>query len=135
MNFKVTEFEGMDWVRVAPGGDSDLHINCSSNAVSSVKASRRLRRNTSDVLATYPLHTCLAYCSTLKMGATLSSEASDDFQRTARRYFPEDGRNPSAVWFRRSSRRCCRLTRGGSPGEACRQTDRLAVMGTTSCTL
>jgi hypothetical protein len=32
----------------------------------------------------------LAYSSTLKMEATCSFEASLDFQRTARRYIPED---------------------------------------------
>jgi hypothetical protein len=33
---------------------------------------------------------CLAYSSTLKMKATWSSETSVDFQRTTRRYIPED---------------------------------------------
>jgi hypothetical protein len=33
---------------------------------------------------------CLAYSSTLKMEATCSSETSVDFQRTTRRYIPED---------------------------------------------
>jgi hypothetical protein len=33
---------------------------------------------------------CLAYCSTLKMEAICSSETSGDFQRTTRRYIPED---------------------------------------------
>jgi hypothetical protein len=34
---------------------------------------------------------CLAYSSTLKMEARCSSETSVDFQRTTRRYIPEDG--------------------------------------------
>jgi hypothetical protein len=33
---------------------------------------------------------CLAYSSNLRMEATCSSETSVDFQRTARRYIPED---------------------------------------------
>jgi hypothetical protein len=33
---------------------------------------------------------CLAFSSTLKMEATCSSETSVDFQRTTRRYIPED---------------------------------------------
>jgi hypothetical protein len=36
------------------------------------------------------LFPCLAYSSNLKMEATCSSETSVDFQRTARRYIPED---------------------------------------------
>jgi hypothetical protein len=34
---------------------------------------------------------CLVYSSTLKMEATCSSETSADFQRSTRRYIPEDG--------------------------------------------
>jgi hypothetical protein len=37
------------------------------------------------------LISCLAYSSTLMNEATCSSETSVDFQRTARRYIPEDG--------------------------------------------
>jgi hypothetical protein len=33
---------------------------------------------------------CLAYSSTLKMGATYSSETSIDFQRTTGLYIPDD---------------------------------------------
>jgi hypothetical protein len=36
------------------------------------------------------LVSCLAYSSTMKMEATYSSETSVDFQRTKRRYIPED---------------------------------------------
>jgi hypothetical protein len=38
----------------------------------------------------YALVSCLAYSSTLKMEATCSSETSVEFQRTIRRYTPED---------------------------------------------
>jgi hypothetical protein len=36
------------------------------------------------------LVSCLPYSSILKMEVTCSSETSDDFQLTARRYIPED---------------------------------------------
>jgi hypothetical protein len=36
------------------------------------------------------LDSCLAYSSTLEMKATCSSETSVNFQRTTRRYIPED---------------------------------------------
>jgi hypothetical protein len=36
------------------------------------------------------LDSCLAYSLRLKMEATCSSETSNDFQRTTRRYIPED---------------------------------------------
>jgi hypothetical protein len=38
----------------------------------------------------FMLVSCLAYFSNLKMEATCSSETSVDFQRTTRRYVPED---------------------------------------------
>jgi hypothetical protein len=38
----------------------------------------------------FTLVSYLAYSSTLKMEATCSSETSEDFQRTTRRYIPED---------------------------------------------
>jgi hypothetical protein len=38
----------------------------------------------------FTLASCLAYSSTLKMEATCLSETSVDFQRTTRRYIPED---------------------------------------------
>jgi hypothetical protein len=37
-----------------------------------------------------PLVSCLAYSSTLKVDATSSSETSVNFQRTTRRYIPEE---------------------------------------------
>jgi hypothetical protein len=43
------------------------------------------------LLATYfVLVYCLTYSLTLKMEATYSSETSTNFQRTTRRYIPED---------------------------------------------
>jgi hypothetical protein len=36
------------------------------------------------------LVSCLVHSTTLKMEAMCSSEMSFDFQRTTRRYFPED---------------------------------------------
>jgi hypothetical protein len=41
-------------------------------------------------LLRFMLGSCLVYSSTLKMEATCSIETSVDFQRTARRYIPED---------------------------------------------
>jgi hypothetical protein len=38
----------------------------------------------------FTLLSCLAYSSTLQMEAVCSSETSVDFQRTTRRYIPED---------------------------------------------
>jgi hypothetical protein len=38
----------------------------------------------------FTLVSCLAYPSNLKMEATCSSQTSVDFQRTTRRYIPED---------------------------------------------
>jgi hypothetical protein len=38
----------------------------------------------------FMLFSCLAYSSILKMKATCSSETLADFQRTTRRYIPED---------------------------------------------
>jgi hypothetical protein len=38
----------------------------------------------------FTLVSCLAYSSALKKKATRSSEISDDFQQTTRRYIPED---------------------------------------------
>jgi hypothetical protein len=38
----------------------------------------------------FTLVSCSAYSSTLKMEAMCSSETSVDFQRTTRRYIPED---------------------------------------------
>jgi hypothetical protein len=39
----------------------------------------------------FTLVSCSAYSSTLKMEAVYYSETSVDFQRTTRRYIPEDG--------------------------------------------
>jgi hypothetical protein len=47
-------------------------------------------RNQLCLPSTFTLVSCLAYFSTLKMEATCSSATSVDFQRTARRYIPED---------------------------------------------
>jgi hypothetical protein len=38
----------------------------------------------------FTLVSCRAYCSNLKMEATCSSKTPVDFQRTTRRYIPED---------------------------------------------
>jgi hypothetical protein len=40
--------------------------------------------------AYFTLASCLAYSSILKMGATISSETSADFQQNTQRYAPED---------------------------------------------
>jgi hypothetical protein len=49
-----------------------------------------LARNQALLAARFMPVSCLAYSSTLKMEATCSSGTSVDFQRTARRYIPED---------------------------------------------
>jgi hypothetical protein len=42
------------------------------------------------LLSAFTLVSCSAYASTLNMEAICSSETSVDFQRTTRRYIPED---------------------------------------------
>jgi hypothetical protein len=50
--------------------------------------------------ASFVLVSCLAYFSTLKMGAIYFSETSFDFHRTAQFYIPEDGTfHPQYMFF------------------------------------
>jgi hypothetical protein len=51
----------------------------------------KLSRNPALLENCFMLVSCLAYSSTLKLEETCSSETPADFQRTTRRYIPEDG--------------------------------------------
>jgi hypothetical protein len=67
------------------GGTYRLHLQ-----------SRRISRgrNQHQVAPTFTLVSCSAYSSTLKMEAICSSETSVYFQRTTRRYIPDDSTLP-----------------------------------------
>jgi hypothetical protein len=52
--------------------------------------SKNKARNQHETDTKQSLISCLAYSSNLKIETTCSSEMSVDFQRTKRRYFPED---------------------------------------------
>jgi hypothetical protein len=56
----------------------------------------------------FTLVSCSAYSSTLKMETICSSETPVDFQRTTRRYIPEDGtQHINVAGFMRLSRGDC----------------------------
>jgi hypothetical protein len=57
---------------------------------SPMKVGRSFGRCLKMLAARFTMDSCLAYSSTLKMEATCSSEMSVAFQRTTRRYIPED---------------------------------------------
>jgi hypothetical protein len=63
------------------GGTYRLHLQ--SRRISRAKNQREIRCQAE-------LASCSAYSSTMKMEAIFSSETSGDFQRTTRRYIPED---------------------------------------------
>jgi hypothetical protein len=68
-------------------------ITSGSPGISQARNQRESRRHA------YLLVSCLAYSSTLKMDAKYSSETSAGFQRTIRRYIPEDRTQDSASLF------------------------------------
>jgi hypothetical protein len=73
------------------------HLNCSMSVWNATTNPRmKIIAKTSDssmaLLATwFILFSCLAYYSTFKMEVTCSAGTSVDFQRTTRRFIPEDG--------------------------------------------
>jgi hypothetical protein len=66
-------------------------ICCDITPCGSLKANRRFGGTELYLLLAFTLVSCFVFSSTLNMEATFSSKTSVDFQRTTRRYIPDDG--------------------------------------------
>jgi hypothetical protein len=92
----LLQYVGLEFLTAA---DMNSSIFCDITPYSPLKVNRRFggtcfhleTKQGTSLLPAFTLVSCLAYSSILKMDATCSSEASVEFQRTTRRYIPEDG--------------------------------------------
>jgi hypothetical protein len=67
------------------------HVSGVKTVTLDANSSSGINRNLTLLATCFHAGFLLAYFSTLKMEAICSSEASVDFQQTARHYIPEDG--------------------------------------------
>jgi hypothetical protein len=68
----------------------ESHPTFKTNVVSLSSGLKYKPSKKPELAASFRLLSCLAYYSTMKTEVTYFSETSDDFQRTIRRYKPED---------------------------------------------
>jgi hypothetical protein len=84
----VTSSETYLWV-VTPCSQVEDHRNFEATYRLYLQDTR-LNQTRALFATCFTLVLCLAYSSTMKMAITCTSETSADFQRTARRYIPQD---------------------------------------------